>query len=149
MKISEKEIQSLLETHPYLIEPQFLNKPLESQKALKSGFADLVIYLEKETVIIELKVVPLDNKAVLQLNGYLEDMREQLSHGLLRGILIGENQKNNIYNLIKTLEFEIDIKILRQDIPTSVKICEKCRFANDVRISACNFCYSISFLKNC
>jgi len=83
MKISEKEIQSLLETHPYLIEPQFLNKPVESQKALKSGFADLVVYLENETVIIELKVVPLDNKAVLQLNGYLEDMREQLPHGLL------------------------------------------------------------------
>jgi RecB family endonuclease NucS len=147
MKMLEKEIQSLLETHPYLIEPRFLNKPVESQKALKSGFADLVIYSENETVIIELKVVPLDNKAVLQLNGYLEDMREQISNGLLRGILIGENQKDNIYNLIKILDFKMDIKILGQDIPTSIKICEKCRFANDMRVSACNFCHSISFLK--
>ena len=45
---TEKQIQILYQTHPYLIESEFLNKKVIPQYHLLSGFADIAIFMEDE-----------------------------------------------------------------------------------------------------
>ncbi len=146
-KITEKEIQVLYQTHPYLIEKKFLNQHIIPQYSLPSGFADIVIFLENEIVIIELKVDQLKFSHLLQLNGYLEDMRKEMKDGMnLRGILIGKPPKDDINNAISNLSFEIKYLILNRDVCINIKICNKCRLANYINNSVCEYCSNSSFL---
>ena len=139
-KIPESELQSLLEVHPYLINTNFLNATLEPQKHLKSGISDLVFYLNNEIIVVELKIVPLDFEATLQLNGYLEDVKQLFPEKSISGILVGERPKDKILNLIDTLEFQIEIKNLHEDIPVEIKICNECRKASCKTKKKCFFC---------
>jgi len=145
-KMPESELQSLLEIHPYLIEPEFLNVSIESQKYLESGRADIVVYLTHEIVVVELKVTPLINRDVLQLNGYLEDIQKQTIDKTVRGILIGEEPKNEISKLLEILHFPIQVKMLKKDIPIEIKICKNCRCANDIKNVYCIYCNTVSWL---
>jgi len=144
--ISEKEIQILYQTHPYLIEKEFLNQKTVPQYTFPSGFADIVVFLEKEIVVIELKVDPLDNSHLLQLNGYLEDAKKEFKNVKLRGILIGKDPKNDLFKTLGILPFKIKLVILKRDISTKIKICENCRLANDINDSICRFCSNNIFL---
>ncbi len=145
-KISESELQHLLEIHPCLINPKFIAATYEPQKRLKSGLADLVFYLENEIIIVELKIVPLDNSAVLQLNGYLNDIKELFPERKVSGIIVGEKPKENVLTLIESLDFPINIKIIKDDIPILIKLCDKCRRANDKANRSCIFCNSKRWL---
>ena len=145
-KISEKEIQTLYENHPYLIEKKFLNQKIISQFPLPSGFADIVMLLKDETVIIELKVDPLEVNHLLQLNGYLEDIKKELKDDhRIRGILIGKEPKKDLNNILMCLSFEIKIMILEKELCTKIKICENCRLANDINSISCIYCFNKSF----
>lgn len=144
--ISEKEIQILYQTHPYLIEKKFLNQKTVPQYTFPSGFADIVVFLENEIVVIELKVDPLENSHLLQLSGYLEDAKREFKNVKLRGILIGKSPKNDLNKALNTLHFKIKIMILNRDIYTKIKICDNCRLANDINNIKCVFCSSNSFL---
>lgn len=146
-KISEKEIQILYQTHPYLIEKRFLNQKVIPQYPLPSGFADIIAILKDEVVVIELKVEPLENIHLLQLNGYLEDSKiEFKKFSKFRGILIGKSPKDDLNETIKVLSFEVKFLILSKDVPLKIKICEKCRLANDINNNKCVFCDNTSFL---
>lgn len=145
-KIPESELQSLLEIHPYLIEPAFLNVSIESQKCLESGRADIVVYLNHEIVVVELKVIPLVNRDVLQLNGYLEDIQKQTIDKSVRGILVGKKPKNDLSKLLEVLDFPIQVKILTEDIPIEIKICKNCRCANEIKNVSCIYCNAVSWL---
>lgn len=146
-KLSEKEIQILYQTHPYLIERKFLNQKIVPQYTLPSGFADIVVFLENEIVIIELKVESLAFSHLLQLYGYLEDIKNKIKNKKkIRGILIGKKPKRDLNNAICNLNYEIKIKLLERDVCTKVKICEKCRLANDFKNSRCLYCSNNSFL---
>ncbi|MHA1249051.1 MAG: endonuclease NucS domain-containing protein [Candidatus Helarchaeota archaeon] len=146
--ISEAEIQVLFQTHPYLIEKNFLNKKIQSQYPLDSGFADIVIFLENEIVVIELKVVPLQIEHYLQLKGYLEDFNKMYNNSIkVRGILIGKRPKEDLKINFENEKFEIKILILNKDIPTQIKICENCRLANDISNTQCFNCFSEIFLN--
>ena len=146
-KITEKQLQILYQTHPYLIEKKFLNQEIISQYPLASGLADIVIFLENEVVVIELKVEPLDVGHLLQLRGYLEDIKNEIKNKKkLRGILIGKTPKYDLINAIYNLNFEVKIMLLERDVCTKVKICEKCRLANDFKSSICLYCTNNSFL---
>ena len=145
-KITEKEIQILYQTHPYLIEKVFLNQKVVPQYFLPSGYADIVIFLENEIVIIELKVEPLESSHLLQLKGYLEDIKNQFKAiKTFRGILIGRDSNKDLYSMTKSIPFDIKILILDKDIPTNIKICDSCRLANKVNNENCNFCNNNSF----
>ena len=144
--ISEKEIQILYQTHPYLIEKKFLNQKTIPQYTFPSGFADILVFLENEIVVIELKVDPLENSHLLQLIGYLEDAKREFEKIKLRGILIGKAPKNDLNKTLKHLPFRVKIMILKRDIPTKIKICDNCRLANDNNNSKCRFCSNIIFL---
>lgn len=144
--VTEKEIQTLYQTHPYLIEKQFLNQKIIAQYRLPTGFADLVIFLKKEIVVIELKIEPLEIKHLLQLNGYLEDIGQEFGDNKkIRGILIGKECKSDLNKALKTIQFEIKILILEKDICTKIKICENCRLANDIKNLECFNCSNNSF----
>ncbi|MCP3927076.1 MAG: DUF91 domain-containing protein [Desulfobacterales bacterium] len=145
-KISERELQHLLEIHPYLIKPKFIAATYEPQKRLKSGLADLVFYLKNEIIIVELKIVPLDNSCVLQLNGYLNDIKELFPERKISGIIVGEKPKENVLTLAGNLDFPIEVKIINDDIPIFIKICDKCRKANDKTNRSCVFCNSKRWL---
>ncbi len=146
-KITEKEIQILYQTHPYLIEKVFLSQHVIPQYSLPSGFADIVIILENEVVIIELKVEHLKYAHLLQLNGYLEDMKNEIKNEKdLRGILIGKSPKDDLNNAISNLKFEIKYLILNRDVCINIKICNKCRLANNINNSDCEYCLDSSFL---
>ncbi|HEA70570.1 hypothetical protein LCGC14_0901230 [marine sediment metagenome] len=146
-KITEKEIQILYQTHPYLIEKEFLGQQIIPQYSLISGFADIVVILENEVVIIELKVEYLNFSHLLQLNGYLEDMKKIISNETnIRGILIGKPPKDDLNNAISNLKFTIKLMILNRDVCISIKICNKCRLANDANNSVCEYCSCSSFL---
>jgi len=146
-KISEKEIQILYQTHPYLIERGFLNQKIVPQYSLPSGFADIVVFLENEIVIIELKVGILENEHLLQLYGYLEDVMQKFKNiEKIRGILIGQKPVKDLYMMVDNFSFGIKILVLNTDITTKVKICNKCRLANDLKNMNCVFCHSDIFL---
>jgi len=147
-KISEKEIQILYQTHPYLIEREFLNKKIIPQYTLRSGFADIVVFLEEEIVVVELKVDPLEISHLLQLNGYLEDFKHEFKKiKKIRGILIGKEPKENLNGSIEALSFEVKIIILKKEISTEIKLCENCRLANDIDNLKCFNCSNSSFFK--
>lgn len=144
--VTEKEIQTLYQTHPYLIEKQFLNQKIIAQYRLPTGFADLVIFLKNEIVVIELKIEPLEIKHLLQLNGYLEDIRQEFKeYKKIRGILIGKESKYDLNNALRTIPFEIKLLILEKDICTKIKICDNCRLANEIKNSVCFNCSNNSF----
>lgn len=146
-KITEKEVQILYQTHPYLIEKQFLNQKVIPQYPLPSGFADIMVFLRDEVVVIELKVEPLENTHLLQLNEYLEDSKEDFkSYSKFRGILIGKSPKEDLNETLKVLSFYVQILILSKDIPLKIKICGNCRLANDWNNLKCKYCFSDSFL---
>lgn len=146
--ISEAEIQALFQTHPYLIERNFLNKKIQSQYPLDSGFADIVVFLENEIVVIELKVVPLQIEHYLQLKGYLEDFNKIYNNSVkVRGILIGKKPKEDLKKNFQNEKFEIKILILNKDVPTRVKICDNCRLANDILNNKCFYCFSEIFIN--
>ncbi len=146
-KITEKEIQNLYQTHPYLIEKKFLNQEVVPQYSLPSGFADIVVFLENEIVVIELKVEILENRHLLQLYGYLEDMEKKFKNiKRIRGILIGKEPDKELYLMIKNFSFEIKILVLNKEIITKVKICNSCRLANDLKNDYCIYCCNKSFL---
>lgn len=146
-KISEKEIQILYQTHPYLIERNFLNQKIVPQYSLPSGFADIVVFLENEIVIIELKVDILESGHLLQLYGYLEDMEKKFKNiKRIRGILIGREPDKDLYLMIENFSFEMKIMVLNKDITTEVKICNRCRLANDLKNENCIYCSNNSFL---
>ena len=144
---SEKEIQILYQTHPYLIEKKFLNQKIIPQYTFPSGFADILVFLENEIVVIELKVDPLENSHLLQLSGYLEDAKREFKNIKLRGILIGNPAKSDLKNALKILPFNVKIMILKRDISTKIKICDNCRLANDIKNSKCIFCSNNSFFN--
>ncbi|MFX1479365.1 MAG: endonuclease NucS domain-containing protein [Promethearchaeota archaeon] len=145
--LSEKKIQNLYQIHPYLIEKEFLNQKTIPQYCLPSGFADIVIFIEKEIVVIELKVETLDSTHLLQLNGYLEDMQSLFKDAKkIRGILIGRNPIKDLWSLKENFSFEIKILVLDSNIPTKVKICNYCRLANDIKNNSCVYCNGDSFL---
>ena len=144
--ISEKEIQILYQTHPYLIEKKFLNQKTVPQYTFPSGFADIMVFLENEIVVIELKVDPLENSHLLQLSGYLEDAKREFKNVKLRGILIGKTPKSDLKNALNILPFKVKIMILKRDISTKIKICDNCRLANDKNDSKCSFCSNSVFL---
>lgn len=144
--VTEKEIQTLYQTHPYLIEKQFLYQKIIAQYRLPSGFADLVIFLKNEIVVIELKIEPLEIKHLLQLNGYLEDIRQEFEeYKKIRGILIGKESRSSLNNALRTIQFEIKLLILEKDICINIKICDNCRLANDIKNSVCFNCNKNSF----
>lgn len=146
--ISEKEIQILYQTHPYLIEKKFLNQKTVPQYTFPSGFADIMVFLENEIVVIELKVDPLENSHLLQLSGYLEDAKREFKNVKLRGILIGKAPKNDLNKTLNILPFRVKMMILKRDIPTKIKICDNCRLANDINNSKCRFCSNNIFLDS-
>jgi len=144
--ISEKEIQILYQTYPYLIEKKFLNQKTIPQYTFPSGFADIVVFLENEVVVIELKIDHLENSHLLQLSGYLEDAKREFKNLKLRGILIGKAPKIDLFKSLRFLPFNIKMMILKRDIPIKIKICDNCRLANDKNDSKCSFCYNSVFL---
>ena len=144
---TEKQIQTLFQTHPYLIENDFLNKKVIPQYHLTSGFADIVVFMDNEIVVIELKVDTLNQNHLLQLKGYIDDIKQKFRNvKKFRGILVGKQPDDDLHSLIKSFSFEIRIMILNQDIPTKAKICNSCRFANELKNATCSFCDNNSFL---
>ena len=148
-KVTEKEIQYLYQTHPYLIEKKFLNQKVIPQYQLPSGYADIVVLLEDEAVVIELKVDSLEISHLLQLVGYLEDLKVILNKDKkVRGILIGKKPKCDLNASIKCLSFKIKVMILNKNLPIKIKICENCRLANDFNNTTCVYCSGNHFIKN-
>ncbi|MHA1338794.1 MAG: hypothetical protein ACTSRZ_02045 [Promethearchaeota archaeon] len=143
-KVSESEIQILYQNYPYLIEEQFFQQKVVPQYRLPSGIADLVVIMKNEIVVVELKVVPLENVHLLQLLGYLNDIsikfkdKEEIKK--IRGILIGYMPKCDLEESIKVLNYEIKIMILDRDVPIKIKICAKCRRAIDFNLQKCSHC---------
>ncbi|MHA1694485.1 MAG: endonuclease NucS domain-containing protein [Promethearchaeota archaeon] len=146
-RVSESEIQILYQNHPYLIEEQFFQQKVIPQYPLPSGFADLVVFLDDEIVVIELKVVPLDETHILQLNGYMEDINKKFKDiKKIRGILVGYPPAHELENAIIALKFEIKVMILERDLPIEIKICSQCRRLVDYKLDSCPYCLSFEFL---
>ena len=145
--LTEKQIQILYQTHPYLIDRRFLNKNVNPQYPLPSGFADIVIILEEEIVVIELKVEPLQFTHYLQLKGYIEDLSNIYKDKTkYLGILIGKEPKDDFSTISKREDFDLKLLILNVDICTRIKICDNCRLANDISNLKCFNCSHEVFL---
>jgi hypothetical protein len=139
--LSEKEIQVLYQNHPYLIEKRFFGQKVIAQYHLPSGFADIVVFLDKEIVVVELKVVPLALTHLLQLNEYMEDFSKKTEkNGSINGILVGYPPKSDLTFSISHLSYPVNVLILEQDVPTDVKICGECRKAVNRTSPKCTWC---------
>ncbi|MFW9820856.1 MAG: hypothetical protein ACFFE5_14710 [Candidatus Thorarchaeota archaeon] len=146
--LSESEIQFLYQTHPYLIDRRFLDKIAIPQYPLPSGFADLVILLEDEIVVIELKVEPLQFTHYLQLREYIGDIKQiYKKKKKYQGILIGYQPIDNFDTIYRSKDFDFKVLMLEEDICTRIKICDNCRLANDRKNKKCFNCSSDKFLR--
>ena len=137
----ESEIQQLYESYSYLIEEKFLNRQIFSQYQVSSGFIDIIIFLEDEIVVVELKKDRLEEKHILQIASYLRDIKNVFKDtSIIRGILIGKKPKSGIEKIIQQQVFQIKILVLNRDIPTRIEICDNCRMANNPSKKRCWYC---------
>ena len=139
----EKDIEDILETHPYLIESN-LSKETHSvfrQKVINSGKRiDLLLIenISKKIYIIELKIGKLKKEDLEQIKSYYNEIRLNYNEKVF-GYLIGKEDEEELLN---TESYKwLSIKYLNKEIPTKIWLCDNCRKATDINLSVCKYCH--------
>ena len=149
--VREYEIHKIIKLYPYLLDPELENAELKHER-IYDNFkrADFVFYLKKKNkiIVVEVKRDVIDYKALSQLLHYMEQ-EERLNHRCemtIIGYLVGKYINKNVKNRIKNLDKKIYVKFINIDLPVKVKICSRCRKANDILATRCKWCGYIRFI---
>ncbi|MFX0067198.1 MAG: endonuclease NucS domain-containing protein [Candidatus Hermodarchaeota archaeon] len=145
--LKEQDIQKIYFRHPYLIDQKFENCRTEECYSTSSGFADLVLFLNDQITVVELKIEPLKKIHALQVAQYVRELEQEFPDQKVSAILIGRSPKEDLTRLIETFPFSLKIKLLVKDIPIKIKICANCRLASDVNRINCWKCGKSEWLN--
>ena len=153
LRINEYDIHTIILTHPYLLGHEFENLSLKHEKLyVDRTRADFIFSDNYTSIVVEVKIGPLDIYAIEQAEHYLEKERDLNTDVELSGILIGSKPLDeiNFQDRIEHSKFIFRIMILGDDFPKEIKLCgkSKCKKANPLSVSKCNYCGSKKFIKD-
>lgn len=105
LHVTEEQMKQAIIVAPDLVERGL--RPLEEEKSLRDvGFTD--IYAEDRKgnlVVVEIKRNPATRDAVMQLQGYLENLRKKVNRPL-RGIVVAPELRKSAQPLLESLKLE-------------------------------------------
>jgi len=144
---SEHDIHEIIKNYPYLLEEGLENLTITHEKIYQDRTrADFVFEDENHIIVVEIKKNFIDIEAIAQALNYLDNEKKQKPHKILKGILVGNYISNTLKNEVNESEYKFDIKLLDIDVPTQIKICDKCRKANSLYRSLCKYCGHRKFI---
>jgi len=147
MSRKEYDIHEIVKNYPYLLGSEFENLNLKHERIYEDRTrADFVFGSNDISVVVEVKRGKVDGKMLVQALHYLDNERRENPGKKLKGMLIGSHVSNTLRNEIMRSDYKFEIKILDIDVPTKVKICDKCRRANALSNSICKYCRSRKFI---
>lgn len=133
----ERELEDLLYTYPYLLEPVF--DRFRRQRVLRADSRlDLLFEGNGESVIIEIKRGTCGVAEVRQIERYLAI--KQGEGATVRGILVGAKLTAPAEKARVASRYPICFKQKEKDVPTRVVICRDCRRARSVYQARCSWC---------
>ncbi len=143
----EYDIHTIIKNHPYLLGNEFENLNLKHEKVYQDRTrADFVFADNGLSIVVEVKKGYIDAEMLVQALHYLDNEKKENPRRFLKGILVGSGIVNTLENEIKKSGYEFQIKLLDVDIPTNIKICDKCRRANSLFSTLCRYCNSKKFI---
>lgn len=144
---SEYDIHSIIKNYPYLLGGEFDSLNLKHEKTYQDRTrADFVFANRICSIVVEVKKGPINIAMIDQALHYLDNERKGDPTKLLKGMLVGSYIHEALKNEVNKSEYEFEIKLLDVDIPTKIKICDKCRRANALSDVQCRYCNSRKFI---
>lgn len=132
----ERDLEDILEIHPYLLDPNFKKYEVLRQKKIYKGRLDLFLISKDKLniTIIEIKRDKLNVASVNQIKRYYYYYNRKYKGTLVKisAYLIGLSSSIDVSRL-KWLK----IRLIDKDIPRKVKLCPKCNTAIDYREFTC------------
>ena len=148
--MKEKDIHIIIKLYPYLLDPELENAKLKYERIYDNGHrADFVFYLEilNKIIVVEVKKGIIDDNALNQILLYICKEEQENPTSTVIGYLVGRAITSTVKEkLSKELEGKIEFKAIEFDVPIKVKICRRCRKANDLRAKICEWCGSREFI---
>jgi hypothetical protein len=133
----EKKLQKLLCNHPYLIDQELLNCKGSMERWTGSGRLDIDFQTDDGWIVVECKVTPLSDADLLQLRGYLDDLRLS-AKVVYKAYLIGKQPGHELSEELLTHPPEIGILVLGRDLPTSLAFSQG-RHYFDAELDVCPY----------
>ena len=144
---SEYDIHSIIKNYPYLLGDEFNNLKLKHERIYEDrSRADFVFTDNVRSIVVEVKKGPIDLHMLAQALHYLDNERRENLARLLKGVLVGSRIQNTLESEINKSGYKFEIKLLDIDVPTKIKICDKCRRANALSDVVCRYCSSRKFI---
>lgn len=146
---SEYDIHSIIRNYPYLLGQAFEDLSLKHEKVYEDRTkADFVFADDLRSIVVEVKVGRIDVRMLNQALNYLENEKRENPEKVLKGMLIGSHVSRTVEREVNKSEYEFEIKLLNIDLPTRIKICDKCRRANALFNKMCKYCGSRKFITD-
>lgn len=138
----ERSIEDILFHFPYLIDQRLRASEIcEKELTLEDATRPDMTFIHKgEVIIVELKKGTVDESALNQLLRYLKKAHQQYGPTVkVSGMLIGSQieAEPRLRAVIDQTGYEITLKVYGSDVPTTIKICRKCRKAMSTRDAPC------------
>ena len=146
---SEYGIHSIIRNHPYFLGDEFENLDLKHEKVYPDGSrADFVFADNICSIVVEVKKGPINIEMLNQALRYLDNEKNENPQKLLKGVLVGSHLPKSLKKEIGKSRYGFETKLLDSDIPTKIKICDKCRRANALYDTQCRYCKSRKFITD-
>jgi len=147
MSRKEYDIHEIIKNYPYLLGNELENLNLKHERIYEDRTrADFVFANNDRAVVVEIKKGRIDTRMLVQALHYLDNEKMENPAKKLKGMLVGRYVSNTLKNEIGKSDYKFEIKILGIDVPTNIKICDKCRRANVLSNSTCKYCGSRKFI---
>lgn len=149
--MKERDIHSIIRLYPYLLDPELENARLRYERVYDDGRrADFVFYLAalNRIIVVEVKRGIIDNDSLNQILGYIHKEEQENPMSVVIGYLVGKALSPTVKErLSRDFKGKIEFKAIEFDIPLKVKICKRCRKANNLRNKTCKWCGSREFIR--
>jgi len=146
-QIKEYDIHEIIKNYPYILGAKFEKLKLTHEKIYKDRTrSDFVFSNKNSSVIVEVKKDLIDENVFKQALDYLKHEKKENPNNSLEVILIGKRTTSQLKEVIKKSKYKFDIKLLDFDVPTQIKLCNKCRKAIAIYNKRCIYCGNNKFI---
>jgi len=146
---SEYNIHSIIRNYPYLLGDEFDNLDLRHERIYQDRTrADFVFTDSNLSVVVEVKKGPIDPRMLDQALHYLEKEKQENPSKCVKCLLVGTRTNKAIERKINESNYRFEVKLLGSDVPTRIKICDRCRKANALSSQRCEYCNSARFVRD-
>lgn len=148
---TEFDIHDLIRSHPYIIAEEFKNLNLKHERVYEDRKrADFVFGDSTASIVLEVKKGKIDTDMLGQARAYLESEKKENPVRILKGVLLGRTKPDSqqFENELRKSPYLFEIKVLDVDVPSKIKICDKCRRANWLTARTCKYCSSRRFITD-